>query len=34
VGYLLAGGEGELSREPRQEKEAGDVSLENVLFEE
>ena len=34
VGYLLVGGEGELSLEPRHEKETGEVSLENVLLEE
>ena len=34
VGYLLAGGEGELSRDPRHEKEAGEVSLEKVRLEE
>ena len=34
VGYLLAGGEGELSREFRHEKEMGEVSLEKVLLEE
>ena len=34
VGYLLAGGEGELSREPRHEKETGELSLEKVRLEE
>ena len=33
VGYLVAGGEGELSREPRHE-ETGEFSLEKVRLEE